>query len=159
MHPLRHLAPSVIITVQENGFEEEDTCVQHKCPVEDGDQVLHQPRIQNEQEKGQERAETCRKGERDGQKAREFIRQIVVALVAVAKADELNRESEHRNGEHERAKHEVQLGNHPNHHAAAYDGKGAVLDLSRGFLSPRIGRPKRNKGHARKHQKQENPGG
>ena len=79
--------------------------------------------VENEEKEGQQSPQGRRKGKGYGEQTGEFVGQIVVARIAVAKADELDRECEHRDGEDERRKHEVQLGDDPHRDAAAHHGK------------------------------------
>ena len=125
------LPPAVVVAVEEARLEEEQQRVGEEGRREDLHQVVHEGRIEHDQQEGQEPAEARRERECSREQLGELVGERVVALVAGQVADQLDDERENRHGEHEGREHQVQLGDHPHRHPAADVGD---LTVGRGLV-------------------------
>ena len=123
MHQRMEFPPAVVVGVEEKGLEEEEHDVGEKRRREHAHQVVRELRVQDDEHERQGRPE--RRGQREGdrEQLRELVGEPVVALVSGLVADRLDDEREDGDGEDERREQQVQLGDHPDGHAAADDGK------------------------------------
>ena len=121
--------PAVVVGVEEKGLEEEEHDVGEKRRGEHAHQVVRELRIQDDEHERQGRSEGRRQRKGDREQLRELVGEPVVPLVSGLVADRLDDEREDGDGEDERREQQVQLGDHPDGHAAADDREGAVLRL------------------------------
>ena len=138
VHLRPELAPAVVVAVEEQRLQEEQQDVGQERRREDVHQVVRELRVEDDQREGQERPEGGGHRERDGEQLRELVRELVVALLLLHVADELDDEGEQRHREDERREQQVELRQHPHGHPAADERHRAVLGLLVG-PGPRFG--------------------
>ncbi len=136
------LPPAVVVGVQEERLGEEQQHVGRERRREHVHQVVHELRVEQHQHEEQERPEGRGERERHGQELGELVRQLVVALVPVQPADELDDQGEQRHRQHEGGEQQVQLRQHPDGDAAADHRKAPIGLLDVGLLAVglRLGR-------------------
>ena len=111
--------PAVVVNVEQHAFEKKQQCVDKHLRAEGAHHVIHELRVEQEQRQGQGAAEQG--GNRVSRQAdlHEFVRHVVIAVVAGLEADELDHQHEDRHRQHQRAEEQVHLREYPDDTAAA----------------------------------------
>ena len=119
--------PSVVVQVEREGLEEEESRVHPHRHAEHLREVAEEGGIDGDQQEQQDAAPDRGGRIGDQQKPGELLGQLVVALLAPEDADRLGDHREHRHAQHERGEEQVHLGGDPHRGPSADDRKVSVV--------------------------------
>ena len=130
--------PTVVIEVEREGLEEEESGVQPHRHGEDLCEVAEQRRIDRNQQEDEDAAPNRGGGVGDEQQPRELLRELVVPVLASKDADGLCYDGEHRHAQHESGEQEMHLRCDPHGGPSPDDREIAVVaprgDLGEGWF-------------------------
>ena len=124
--PLVPAIPAVVVQVEGEGLEEEESYVDPHGDLEDLGKVDPEVGEDRDEEEGEDRPPDCRGGVRHEQQPGELLRKLIVLRIPPEHADGLGDNREHGHAEHEGREEQVDLRGDPDGHAPPNQGEVSV---------------------------------
>ena len=133
--PLTPAIPAVVVQVEGEGLEEEESYVDPHGDLEDLRKVDPEVREDGDEEEGEDRSPDRRGGVRNEQQPGELLRELIVLLVSPEHANGFGDDCEHRHAEDESREEKVDLRRPPDRHTPPDKGEISV-DSAGDLLRP-----------------------